>query len=172
VNGDATVEADEAFVLNLSNPAGATIGDAQGLGTITNDDAAPPPPPPPPPPLPPPPPPPPPPAQRLRLAKSALFAPPAGARLSAPPLLVWRRVAKARFYNVQLYRGGRKILSLWPRRARMKLKPTWTYRGRSFRLRRGAYTWLVWPAFGSEANPRFGAKLGQSTFLMIRNARA
>jgi large repetitive protein len=171
VNGDAIVEADETFVLNLSNPAGATIGDAQGLGTIANDDAAPPPPPPaPPPPLPPPPPPPPPPAQRL--ATSALLAPPAGARLSAPPLLVWRQVAKARFYNVQLYRGGRKILSIWPRRSRIKLKPTWTYRGRSFRLRRGAYTWLVWPAFGSEAKPRFGGKLGQSTFRMIRNARA
>jgi hypothetical protein len=81
-------------------------------------------------------------------------------------------VAKARFYNVQLYRGGRKILSIWPRRSRIKLKPTWTYRGRSFRLRRGAYTWLVWPAFGSEAKPRFGGKLGQSTFRMIRNARA
>ena len=171
VNGDPIVEADETFVLNLSNPAGATIGDAQGLGRIANDDAIPPPPPPPPPPpLPPPPPPPPPPAQRL--ATSALFVPPAGARLSAPPLLAWRAVTKARFYNVQLYRGGRKILSIWPRRSRMKLKPTWTYRGRSFRLRRGAYTWLVWPAFGSEAKPRFGAKLGQSTFLMIRNARA
>jgi hypothetical protein len=163
VNGDSSVEADETFVLNLSNPAGATLGDAQGLGTIANDDAAPPPPPP----LPPPPPPP-----TQRLAKSALLAPPAGARLSAPPLLAWRPVTKARFYNVQLYRGGRKILSIWPRRPRMKLKPKWTYRGRTFRLRRGAYTWLVWPAFGSQANPRFGGKLGQSTFLMIRNARA
>ena len=41
VNGDATVEADETFLVNLSNASGATISDNQGVGTITNDDAAP-----------------------------------------------------------------------------------------------------------------------------------
>ena len=41
VNGDTTYEATETFVVNLSNPTGATIVDAQGQGTITNDDAAP-----------------------------------------------------------------------------------------------------------------------------------
>ncbi|HEV7609807.1 MAG TPA: Calx-beta domain-containing protein [Steroidobacteraceae bacterium] len=45
VNGDATVEASETFVLNLSAPAGATLADAQGQGTIANDDVAAPPPP-------------------------------------------------------------------------------------------------------------------------------
>ena len=35
------VEADETFFVNLSNAAGATIADGQGLGTIENDDAAP-----------------------------------------------------------------------------------------------------------------------------------
>jgi hypothetical protein len=39
--GDTTVEANETFTLNLSNPVNATISDAQGLGTITNDDSAP-----------------------------------------------------------------------------------------------------------------------------------
>ena len=38
VNGDAAVEADETFTVNLSGAAGATIADAQGGGTITNDD--------------------------------------------------------------------------------------------------------------------------------------
>jgi ribosomal protein L35AE/L33A len=39
VNGDTTVEPDETFTLNLSNAAGnATIADAQGVGTIVNDD--------------------------------------------------------------------------------------------------------------------------------------
>ena len=41
VINDATVEANETFVVNLSNANGAAISDAQGLGTITNDDAAP-----------------------------------------------------------------------------------------------------------------------------------
>ncbi len=39
VLGDLTVEQNETFFLNLSNAVGATISDAQGLGTITNDDA-------------------------------------------------------------------------------------------------------------------------------------
>src|SRR5207247_283772 len=38
VNGDTTVEPDETFVVNLSSPTNATITDAQGAGTIVNDD--------------------------------------------------------------------------------------------------------------------------------------
>ncbi|KKL55721.1 hypothetical protein LCGC14_2252590, partial [marine sediment metagenome] len=38
VDGDTDIEQDETFVVDLSNPAGATIADAQALGTITNDD--------------------------------------------------------------------------------------------------------------------------------------
>ena len=40
-NGDTTVEPNETFNVNLSNATGnATIADAQGLGTIVNDDQA------------------------------------------------------------------------------------------------------------------------------------
>jgi hypothetical protein len=43
VNGDTTFEPNETFLVNLSNAIGnATITDAQGQGTIVNDDAAPP----------------------------------------------------------------------------------------------------------------------------------
>ena len=38
VNGDTTVESNETFTVNLSGATGATIADAQGVGTITNDD--------------------------------------------------------------------------------------------------------------------------------------
>ena len=38
VNGDATVEPDETFFVNVSNVSGAAVGDGQGLGTIANDD--------------------------------------------------------------------------------------------------------------------------------------
>jgi hypothetical protein len=41
VNGDTAVEPNETFAVNLASPVGATITDAQGQGTITNDDAAP-----------------------------------------------------------------------------------------------------------------------------------
>lgn len=38
VVGDFNTEPNEAFFVNLEGPAGATIGDGQGQGTITNDD--------------------------------------------------------------------------------------------------------------------------------------
>jgi hypothetical protein len=38
VNGDTKFEGNESFFVNLSNAVGATIGDAQGQGTIVNDD--------------------------------------------------------------------------------------------------------------------------------------
>ncbi|BAZ83501.1 hypothetical protein NIES73_47900 [Sphaerospermopsis kisseleviana NIES-73] len=38
--GDTTVEGNETFFVNLSNPTNATIVDAQGQGTINNDDVA------------------------------------------------------------------------------------------------------------------------------------
>ncbi|HEX8241682.1 MAG TPA: Calx-beta domain-containing protein [Allosphingosinicella sp.] len=41
INDDAIAELDETVLLNLSNAGGATIADAQGVGTIVNDDGAP-----------------------------------------------------------------------------------------------------------------------------------
>jgi hypothetical protein len=38
--GDTTVESDEAFFVNLSNPKKATIADGQGIVTIANDDTS------------------------------------------------------------------------------------------------------------------------------------
>jgi hypothetical protein len=40
VNGDTTIEGDESFLVNLSAPGNATLGDAQGVGTVLNDDSA------------------------------------------------------------------------------------------------------------------------------------
>ncbi len=42
VNGDIDVEAHETFAVDLTGASGATIGDAQGIGKISNDDAPPP----------------------------------------------------------------------------------------------------------------------------------
>ena len=36
--GDTTVEPDETFFANLSNPVNATIANGNGTGTILNDD--------------------------------------------------------------------------------------------------------------------------------------
>ena len=41
INGDNVVEADETFLVNVSNVSGAILADGQAIGTITNDDAYP-----------------------------------------------------------------------------------------------------------------------------------
>lgn len=41
INGDKTLEPDETFTVNLSNPVNATIIDSQATGTIINDDTVP-----------------------------------------------------------------------------------------------------------------------------------
>jgi hypothetical protein len=38
ITGETAIEADETYFVNLTNAVGATIADAQGLGTIVNDD--------------------------------------------------------------------------------------------------------------------------------------
>jgi len=40
VIGDTNVEPDETFLVNLTAPIGATLGDGRGVGTIVNDDTA------------------------------------------------------------------------------------------------------------------------------------
>jgi len=39
INGDISFESNETFQVNLSNPVNSIINDAQGVGTISNDDA-------------------------------------------------------------------------------------------------------------------------------------
>lgn len=41
VNGDVAIEPDETVLVNLTNPVNGVITDAQGVGTIQNDDALP-----------------------------------------------------------------------------------------------------------------------------------
>jgi hypothetical protein len=108
---------------------------------------------------------------RRVVAASALLAPRAGARVSGPPLLRWRRVARATYYNVQLYRGGRKVLSAWPARTRLQLRMRWRFNGRAEHLRAGAYRWYVWPGFGNPAARRYGRLLGTSTFVVSNETR-
>ncbi len=105
-----------------------------------------------------------------RSRQAALFSPAAGEVLSTPPMLAWRAVPRATYYNIQLFRNGHKILSAWPRRPRLQLHEQWMYRGRRMILMRGTYVWFVWPGFGDRARAQYGGLLGRSTFRMARKA--
>ena len=90
-----------------------------------------------------------------------LLRPRAGTRVDSPPLLDWVSVANARYYNVQLWRNGKR-LSKWPVASKLQLRRTWTFNGRRFTLTPGRYTWFVWPRF----NGRYGLMIGGSTFIV------
>jgi hypothetical protein len=93
-----------------------------------------------------------------------LRSPRDGVALHVPPRLVWAKVPKATFYNIQLYSRGHKILSAWPSAAKLGLHRSWSYADRHFKLKRGTYAWYVWPGFGARSKSRYGQLLGQSRF--------
>jgi hypothetical protein len=100
----------------------------------------------------------------VAIAPSALLRSPRdGSTVRRPPLLAWSAAPNASFYNVQLYRAGRKILTTWPARTRFQLRAAWTY-GQRQHLAKGTYRWFVWPAFGRRASARYGQLLGYGSF--------
>jgi hypothetical protein len=102
------------------------------------------------------------------LPKRALIAPENGASLSSPPLLKWTAIAKADYYNVQVFRNGHKVLSTWPRASSFRLTRGWKFEGAKQRLAPGTYTWFVWPGFGSLAAVNYGRLIGQGSFTIVR----
>jgi hypothetical protein len=70
--------------------------------------------------------------------------------------LRWRAVPHASYYNVQLWSGGRKVLTTWPSGPNLLLQ----------HLHAGTYIWYVWPGFGPRSQHRYGLLLGRSTFVV------
>jgi hypothetical protein len=94
-----------------------------------------------------------------------LFAPAAGAAVTAPVRLAWVAVEKATHYNVQVWRRG-KIFSAWPKRTSTRLPRTWSYGGRRYQLSPGRYHWYVWPGYGRPGRRTYGPLLGSSSFVI------
>jgi hypothetical protein len=82
------------------------------------------------------------------------------------PLIDWRAVKRARYYNMQVWQDGRKILSVWPNRSRYRLRSSWTYRDRRHRLSEGRLTVYVWGGFGRKAAVRYGPLWGRTAFVV------
>ncbi|HJR95387.1 MAG TPA: fibronectin type III domain-containing protein [Gaiellaceae bacterium] len=101
-------------------------------------------------------------------ATSALRGPAPGARVGAPPVLRWSPVAKATYYNVQLFRDGKKILTLWPTEPVLRVPSSWRFAGAAFRLTPGVYRWYVWAGFGPRSASRYGKLLGTRSFVVVR----
>jgi len=86
--------------------------------------------------------------------------------VASPPILTWAPVRHATYYNVQLYRNGKKVLSMWPVKAQLQLRRTWRLDGRKYTLRPGRYKWYVWPGFGRRNADSYGHRIGSGTFVV------
>jgi hypothetical protein len=95
----------------------------------------------------------------------ALTSPMAGQTVEKPPLLRWRKIAGADYYNVQLFFAGRKVLTAWPEGTSLRLPGSWTLDGRRHTLGKGRYRWYVWPGYGSRKTAKYGKLVGASYFV-------
>ena len=97
-------------------------------------------------------------------SRERLLAPRANARVRRPPLLRWRKVQKASYYNVQVFRDGRKVLTAWPTKPRYQLRRSWRYNGQRQVLAGATYRWYLWAGYGKRSARHYGHLLGQRTF--------
>ncbi|HET6171945.1 MAG TPA: hypothetical protein VFD90_05045 [Gaiellales bacterium] len=95
---------------------------------------------------------------KVSLASLIPLRPLTGSVVHAPPLLTWKAKQGSAYYNLQLYRNGRRVLVVWPARA--------SYRVPASRLTPGTYVWYVWPAVRrGGAAPTFASLIGRATFV-------
>jgi hypothetical protein len=72
---------------------------------------------------------------------------------SKPPLVaprfVWPAQSGADGYRVAFFLSGRKVFERHVTQPALQLPSSWRFKGRSERLTRGTYRWVVWPTFGT-----------------------
>ncbi len=93
----------------------------------------------------------------VSLASLIPLRPLTGSTVVTAPRLTWTATVGTAYYNVQIFRDGKRVLTDWPAQASFKL-PTAL-------LEPGTYTWFVWPALkGKGSAATFGELIGRATF--------
>jgi hypothetical protein len=91
-------------------------------------------------------------------------------RAAPKPILRWDSVKGARYYNVQLFRGAKRVLAAWPGTHQLGVPAAWKWDGRSYRLRPGHYHWYVWAGFGPRAFARYRT-VGSAEFIVAPRSK-
>jgi hypothetical protein len=91
-------------------------------------------------------------------------------RAAPKPILRWERVAGARYYNVQLFRGAKRVLAAWPATHQLGVPAAWKWNGRSYRLRPGHYRWYVWAGFGPRSFAQYRT-VGSAAFIVAPRSK-
>jgi hypothetical protein len=91
------------------------------------------------------------------VAAASPFGPPPSAKVHGAVKLSWPVAKGAKYYNVQLYAGTKRILVSWPAGRAVTLPKA--------KLKRGTkYTWYVWPGLGAKAKAHYGKLIGKNVF--------
>ena len=77
-------------------------------------------------------------------------------------VLEWPEAEGATVYDVVVWRGGRRMLDLWPQTNRLDVRTAAAKAGK--RLAPGTYQWFAFAGFGSRDDLRFGEPLANGTF--------
>jgi hypothetical protein len=88
-------------------------------------------------------------------------------RVTGRPTLRWKKVRRATYFHIQLFRGGARVLAAWPRRTHFRLPARWRYAGRRYSLEPGTYRWYAWAGRGRRS-ARDYVRLGTATFIVVR----
>jgi len=86
-------------------------------------------------------------------------------RAAAKPILRWNRVHGAQYYNVQLYRGTKRVFAAWPVKNQLGLPAGWRWNGKRQRLSPGKYRWYVWAGFGARSFAHYQT-VGSAQFIV------
>jgi HYR domain-containing protein len=96
---------------------------------------------------------------------SRVFTPQYRATVQPPVFVDWTSVRRASYYNLQVWRNGRKILSVWPLRSRYRISSSWSFKGKRYSINDGVHVVYVWPGFGPKADAKYGGLVGSTVFL-------
>ncbi len=88
-------------------------------------------------------------------------------RVAEKPILRWAGVKGADYYNVQLYRGSKRVYAAWPTTNHLGLPAGWRWNGKRHRLSAGKYRWYVWAGFGARSFARYRT-VGSAQFVVPR----
>jgi fibronectin type 3 domain-containing protein len=93
----------------------------------------------------------------VTIAAASKFGPAPRARVHGKVKLSWPLAKRAKYYNVQVYAGKKRILDSWPAGRALQLPRA--------KLKRGTtYTWYVWPGLGAKAKAHYGKLIGKNVF--------
>jgi hypothetical protein len=88
-------------------------------------------------------------------------------RVADQPILRWKRMRGAHYYNVQLFRGSKRVYAAWPMTNHLGLPAAWRWSGKKHRLTPGKYRWYVWAGFGARSFARYRT-VGSAQFVVPR----